>query len=199
MGSPLSVGASVHHHFAQQHQHQHQQQHTLSPSSATPPTSSSAQQAAAAAAAAAVAVQQLSNGGHFPGVAATNGVGSNGVTSNGSLTASPLNLDLVSALLGGSRSDPSAAAGTPSDPTPLVSLVINQALAEVRNADQRGRDLMLVEIAAKQLALAIVRYGEGGAAATPTSVAGDVASSGPLAGKDDAAANKDGAASGLAE
>ena len=34
-------------------------------------------------------------------------------------------------------------------------------MSEVRNADQRGRDLMVVEIAAKQLALAIVRYSEG--------------------------------------
>lgn len=84
------------------------------------------------------------------------------------------------------------------DPTPLVSLVINQALAEVRNADQRGRDLMLVEIAAKQLALAIVRYGEGAstAAAATASVVptGDTAPSGVV--QDGMSTVKDGVADG---
>ena len=154
------------------------------PLSAAPtPPSSAAQQAAAAAAAAAVAVQQLSNGGHFNGLGttATNGVaGSAGAStststsasasaSDSASTSSPFSLDLITSLLGAGRVTSSGGSGdTGSDAAmaetaPLVGLVISQALAEVRNADQRGRDLMLVEIAAKQLALAIVRFGEGGA------------------------------------
>lgn len=222
IGSPLGGSSSggiaahaVHNHFSVQQQ---QQQNALSSSSAAPPSSSSAaQQAAAAAAAAAVAVQQLSNGGHFPGVAAATdrtGGSSNGVVSNGSAAfpsaSSPLNLDLVAALLSANRSNVAASATAAADPTPLVGLVINQALAEVRNTDQRGRDLMLVEIAAKQLALAIVRYGEGTAATTaPTggvSPAGGAGGAAPdsqsaPAGKDAsiASGSKDGTAPGAAD
>ncbi|CAK7220898.1 hypothetical protein SCUCBS95973_004313 [Sporothrix curviconia] len=203
-GSPLGAGGLAAHHAAhhftaqqqqqqQQHSHQHvnqgRQQHALSSSlglsqspstAATPPSSSSAaQQAAAAAAAAAVAVQQLSNGGHFPnlGAGATDGASSTGAAggllSNGSASAySPFSVDLVTSLLGAGRSGGGsgvfdagvdAASAASVETGSLVSLVINQALAEVHSADQRGRDLILVEIAAKQLALAIVRFGEGAA------------------------------------
>ncbi|KAL1892186.1 hypothetical protein Sste5346_007142 [Sporothrix stenoceras] len=171
INSPLGGGAnSVHHHFsAQQQQHQHQNSLPSTP----PSSSSAAQQAAAAAAAAAVAVQQLSNGGHFPGVPppppSGNGAASNSGTAAAVPSASPFSMDLVTALLGANRGD-LAGSSTTADTTPLVNLVINQALAEVRNADQRGRDLMLVEIAAKQLALAIVRYGEGASAAAASAV-----------------------------
>ncbi|KJR82509.1 uncharacterized protein SPSK_03124 [Sporothrix schenckii 1099-18] len=196
VGSPLGGGTNVHHPFSAQQQHQqHQQLQQLQPHAAP------AQQAAAAAAAAAVAVQQLSNGGHFPGVAAaTNGTSGASRSGDGSLP-SPLNLDLVSALLSsspGGHERTAAAATATADAAPLVSLVINQALAEVRNADQRGRDLMLVEIAAKQLALAIVRYGEGASAATTAGAAGSAPSDGSAASvvvRDGASAAKGDAAS----
>ncbi|CAK7275375.1 hypothetical protein SEPCBS57363_006648 [Sporothrix epigloea] len=177
----------------QQHPHQHMSQnrsHALSsphglsrPSlaAATQPSSAAQQTAAAAAAAAAVAVQKLSYGSHLAslGPSAANGM-DNGVTANERLSngnagaSSPFHVNLITSLLGASRSSScgggSGGGGDPSSDAvsaelaPLVTLMINQALAEVRDADQRGRDLMLVEIAAKQLALAIVRLGEGGGA-----------------------------------
>ncbi|CAK7202416.1 hypothetical protein SEUCBS139899_005139 [Sporothrix eucalyptigena] len=191
MGSSLSGGGLAQHHaahhFTAQPQHQHpnqNRQHALSSSLGISPSqsaavtapSSAAQQAAAAAAAAAVAVQQLSNGGPFPGLgtattnrASSSGTGNEGFPGGTPNSSSPFSVDLITSLLGASRnghggggsgSDTGGDAAS-ADTIPLVGLVINRALAEVRNADQRGRDLILVEIAAKQLALAIVRYGEG--------------------------------------
>ncbi|CAK7231451.1 hypothetical protein SBRCBS47491_007934 [Sporothrix bragantina] len=225
--------AHHHHHQQQQHPHQHmnqnRQQHALGSSSlglsqspsvvaATTP-SSAAQQAAAAAAAAAVAVQQLSNGGHhFPnlgtGAATSTATGASstgtghGLLSNGNSnisTSSLFNQDLITSLLGASRSgsngDDAGSDAVSAETAPLVGLVINQALAEVRNADQRGRDLMLVEIAAKQLALAIVRFGEGAAAGgeAPPSVSGVLPGAAPAGSTDEAHSiqqHRDGASGG---
>jgi hypothetical protein len=44
-----------------------------------------------------------------------------------------------------------------------VRYTIERAMAEVRSADRRTRQIMMIEIAAKQLALQIVEYEENGA------------------------------------
>ncbi|OIW33205.1 hypothetical protein CONLIGDRAFT_677007 [Coniochaeta ligniaria NRRL 30616] len=45
---------------------------------------------------------------------------------------------------------------------PVVRYTIERAMAEVRSADRRTRQIMMIEIAAKQLALQIVEYEESG-------------------------------------
>ncbi|CAK7269245.1 hypothetical protein SEPCBS119000_003471 [Sporothrix epigloea] len=196
----------VHHFTAQQQQQQqqhpfrhldHNRSHVFSstlglsrlPLTAATQSSSAAQQAAAAAAAAAIAVQKLTYGSQL---ADANGMGksmANTETLNdrGASTSSPFSTDLITSLLGASRSSSIGGGGAggevggdaaSADTAPLVGFIISQALDEVRNADQHGRDLMLVEIAAKQLALAIVRFGEGvGAAGEASSGPGFSASS----------------------
>jgi hypothetical protein len=43
---------------------------------------------------------------------------------------------------------------------PVVRYTVERAMAEVRSADRRTRHLMMIEIAAKQLALQIIEYEE---------------------------------------
>lgn len=45
---------------------------------------------------------------------------------------------------------------------PVVRYTVERAMAEVRSADRRTRQIMMIEIAAKQLALQIVEYEESG-------------------------------------
>jgi hypothetical protein len=45
---------------------------------------------------------------------------------------------------------------------PVVRYTVERAMAEVRAADKRTRQMMLVEIAARQLAIQIVEYEEAG-------------------------------------
>ncbi|KAK2066551.1 hypothetical protein P8C59_000357 [Phyllachora maydis] len=44
--------------------------------------------------------------------------------------------------------------------SPLVQYTITKAMSEVRGCDKRGRQLAMIEIAAKQLALQIAEYEE---------------------------------------
>ncbi|TPX15571.1 uncharacterized protein E0L32_004269 [Thyridium curvatum] len=62
---------------------------------------------------------------------------------------------------------------------PMVRFTVERAMAEVRGADPKSRQLMLVEIAAKQLALHMIEYeemggGGGGAAGAGAAVGQDV-------------------------
>ena len=53
-----------------------------------------------------------------------------------------------------------AALGQQGSNDPVVRYTVERAMAEVRSADRRTRQIMMIEIAAKQLALQIVEYEE---------------------------------------
>jgi len=61
---------------------------------------------------------------------------------------------------GGNNATLAALAAGSNDP--LVRFTVERAMAEVRSADRRTRQIMMIDIAAKQLALQIVEYEESG-------------------------------------
>ncbi|EFW98704.1 hypothetical protein CMQ_4556 [Grosmannia clavigera kw1407] len=168
-----SLGLAHSHRSAAGSLHPHTQPHP-SPTAAT--TASASTAAAAAAAAVAAAVQHIHNSSNNNSDSAS---GNNGVHVGAHhdmvgdafggfglhLAAAILGEDVSgngavrgdSAELGAGSTAAGSTAGPAGVDSSLIGFVVDQALAEVRNADRRARDLMMVEIAAKQLALAIVR------------------------------------------